>query len=119
MVSETEFTDYLEKLLRHRFGSENVRREVTLRSRRRVDLMLNLGLTIMMIEAENDTDSVIDGYGQAKVYSSHDSRVGGAVMYPLSEYDEDLEFLNGATAVIPVEYKPEDLDTAIIGFNAF
>lgn len=111
-LSEKEFKDYIEKVLISHFGEENVEREFYLESRRIPDFKVETHLGIAMIEAKDEADSAIGGKGQVDLYAAHYLSAYGVVLFPESDYEEDLEYYGDSTGFMQYEFKPENPEEA-------
>jgi len=109
-IQEDEFHQLVKTWLEREYGSENVEHEVYLSEPYRfVDFVVDTPLTTFVIEVENGSDSIIEGVGQAILYSGAAPSYQPLVLVPhgVSEQPEG-EWLSQR---VPVVEAPEWLYT--------
>lgn len=109
-MSEYEYGDYVERLLKEEYGAENVERQVYLpETGRFVDFLIDCGLHTLAVELEHSSERVVyHGYGQALFYAKHNRRWAPAVIYPPDgENEAELSKVAEDVVLIPIQHKHE------------
>lgn len=108
---EYVYQDYLERLLAHYYGAENVVQNCYLsHTRRYVDFLVRTPLLTFAIEVESSSDKVCsEGPTQAHLYARHYPQWTPVVIYPPDgENQEELALLSQVMPIIPVPYRPDN-----------